>query len=394
MRVSKAVILAGGRGERIKPITNFIPKALIPIHGIPILAQQLRQLERLGFSEVIILSGYLSNSIKNFCDNFSTTLTIKCIPSNPEDSPARRLLLSREEIGHEFLLIYCDNLILSDSTIEEILSNSGSLTFLIKQRDKGNIEIRSNGSAIYYPGQRSEDLRHVELGNIKINSRIFFEVLDQTQDLPGALGLISNRVMCTFVELTSNLLSISDFGRFLKLQSGRLMVILDRDGVLIEKMAKRKYVTKIQDYKPLLENWKGLRQLSDLGIDFIIATNQPGVALGEVNEDFLLQLHQQLAAELLACGVNVLAFYVCPHHWDMNCDCRKPMPGMLLQAMRDFELKPDTTLYIGDDDRDLIAASSAGIPGILVGYEHSGSQIYPDVMAAIPQIKSLLKLVE
>jgi len=180
----------------------------------------------------------------------------------------------------------------------------------------------------------------------------------------------------------------------LKLQSGRLIVILDRDGVLLARMGKRKYVTKMQDYNPLLENWKGLRQLSELGIDFIIATNQPGVALGEVEEDFLLKLHQRLASELLVFGINVLAFYVCPHHWDLNCDCRKPMPGMLSQCIEDFKLNTGATLYIGDDDRDLLAANRAGIPGILVGYEHTADQSYPNILAAIPQIKSLLNLVD
>lgn len=394
MRTRKAVVLAGGRGERVKPITNFIPKALIPINGIPILAQQLRQLERLGFDEVIILTGYLSKSIQKFCENFPTTFALKCIPSDPNDSPARRLLNSKHEIGDEFLLIYCDNLILSDSVIEEVLNSSGLLTFLIEQREMGNTEVRFDRSVVYYPGKRKENLAHVELGNIKINTPLFFEVLEKTQDLPEALGVITNQIKCNFVALTNNLLSISNFDRFLNLQKGRLVVILDRDGVLIAKMKKRKYVTKIQDYKPLFQNWRGLLQLAELGVDFIIATNQPGVALREVNEDFLLELHQQLAAELMSYGINVLAIYVCPHHWDMNCACRKPMPGMLSQAIYDFKLDPGRTIYIGDDDRDEIAANRAGIMGILIGDEHSGSQIYSDVTAAIPQIKSLLKLVE
>lgn len=394
MRTRKAVILAGGRGERVKPITDLIPKALIPINGIPILAQQLRQLERLRFDEVIILTGYLSKSIQYFCKEFPTTLSLKCFPSDPNDSPAIRLLASKYEIGNEFLLIYCDNLILSDSIIQEVLDSSGSLTFLIEQRDTGNIELHSDGSAVYYPGKRKENLTHVELGNIKINSPLFFEVLEQTQDLPETLGIISNQIKCKFVVLTSNLLSISNLERFLNHQNGRLVVILDRDGVLIAKMEKRKYVTKIQDYQPLFQNWKGLLQLADLGIDFVIATNQPGLALGEVNEDFLLELHQQLAAELIAYGINVLAIYVCPHHWDFNCACRKPMPGMLTQAISDFKLDPGRTLYIGDDDRDELAANRAGIMGILIGDDHSGSQIYSDVIAAIPQIKLLLKLVQ
>jgi D-glycero-D-manno-heptose 1,7-bisphosphate phosphatase len=393
MQIRKAVILAGGRGERVKPITNFIPKALIPIHGIPILAQQLRQLERLGFNEVLILTGYLSESIEKFCDGFPTTLAIRCISSDPNNSPAERLIFSKSEIGSEFLLIYCDNLILEDDVIQDVLSSPGSFTFLIEERETGNIAIRPNETLIYHPGEKSVNHKHVELGNIKIESKDFFDVLEKTQDLPSALGVITKMNSCNFVEFSGDLLSISNFDRFLELEKQRLVLILDRDGVLLAKMPKRKYLTRIEDYQPLYENWKGLLELTELGIDFVIATNQPGVALGEVDEDFLLTLHQNLVGDLVAYGVNILAIYVCPHHWDVNCECRKPMPGMLLESMNEFKLNPLRTLYIGDDDRDQLAANGAGIPGILIGDGHSNPHLYPDIAAAIPEIKSILKLV-
>jgi histidinol-phosphate phosphatase family protein len=387
----RAVILAGGRGERMMPITNTIPKALVPVNGVSILAQQLRQLERLGFSEVLILTGYLSKTVEYFCNNFTTSMKIICCESDVHDSPRQRLLRIRDRINGEFLLIYCDNFIKSDDAIESVMKSKAALTFLIESRNEGNIEILENNRALYWSGKRSSELKFVELGNIKIKSETFFGELEISGDLPSALEKISSALDCSFQIANEQLSSVSDFSRYLNMENGRPKLILDRDGVLLESMPKREYVTKISEYKPLWDNWAALKELSQLGFDFIVATNQPGVALGQVSPAFLLELHQRIASDLLVEGVNVLAFYVCVHHWDENCECRKPRPGMLISAMRDFQLSPRETIYIGDADKDLEAAYAAGLDGILIGKSHTSSDKYINLSAAIPRIKDLLE---
>lgn len=390
MKTSRAVILAGGRGERMMPVTEIMPKPLIPINGQPILAQQLWQLERLGIREVLILTGYLASSVERYVENFSTSLKITCIESEPSDSPAIRLLKSRTVIGDEFLLVYCDNYILSDTDIVQVLNNSKDLTFLIEARPEGNIEIKTNGLATYDDGPRSNKLKYVELGNINIRSKFFYEILERLEDLPKTLSEFSRTFECSYVVVSGGVWSISNFERFLKLQKERPILLLDRDGVLVEKMTKRKYVTSFREYQPLRGNWLGLRELAEMGYDFIIATNQPGIALGEVDPLFLAQLHQRIVADLLEYGIIILAVYVCPHHWDENCECRKPRPGMLLNALSDFQLKNEETLYIGDDDRDLAAARSANISGVLIGHDHNEKNLFSNVSAAIGTIQSLL----
>lgn len=394
MKITKAAILAGGRGERMIPITNLIPKPLIPIQGRPILAHQLDQLERLGVEEVYVLTGYLSEAIERFCSNFQSSMTIECIASVIEFSPAERLLASKEILGDDFLLIYCDNYILSDEVIHRVLESDSNLTFLVERRIKGNVTISSKGQAFYKSGLRVEESSWVELGNIGIHSQDFFTILEKENDLPKALEVFSNTYSCKYVELVGIFWSISNFDRFLKLQSNRKILILDRDGILVAKMPKREYVTSFSEYRPLIENWEGLRELSLSGFDFIVATNQPGVALGTVGVQFLHSLHQKIVSDLLEFGINVLAVYVCPHHWDAYCNCRKPNPGMLLSALSDFQLKANQTLYIGDDDRDLKAAEAAGMQGILIGLEHTHPVIFQSVSAAFMTITSLLLPVE
>jgi D-glycero-D-manno-heptose 1,7-bisphosphate phosphatase len=390
----KAVILAGGRGERVRPITDTLPKPLIPINGKPIIAHQLEQLERLGIKEVIVLTGYLASSVKSYCDKFVSLLKITCVESDPEDSPAQRLLYSRSHIGDDFLLIYCDNYILADSDINAVLQSDSRLTFLIQPRSEGNISINDYGHSKYDAGKRRPENKYVELGNIRIQSDKFMEILNETQDLPLTLQRFSLEQNCSAVEITAGLWSVSNLGRYLKLIKDRRIILLDRDGVLLEKMPKREYVTSFEDYRPIKENWSGLSVLAESGVDFIIATNQPGVATGEVSKTFLLRLHQSMVSEMLNVGINILAVYVCEHHWNDNCDCRKPAPGMLLSAISDFGIVKEQTLYIGDDDRDLLAAKAANIEGLLIGHDHSGVFQYPNIESALKSILALTGAVD
>ena len=390
----KAVILAGGRGERVRPITDTLPKPLIPIKGKPIIAHQLEQLERIGVKEVIVLTGYLASSVKSYCDKFVSGLKITCIESDPDDSPAQRLLNSRSKIGDDFLLIYCDNYILADADINAVLQSQSGLTFLIEPRPEGNISKNMNGLSQYDAGERKPENKYVELGNVRIQSNNFMEILNETQDLPLALQRFSLEQDCAAVEITAGLWSVSNLGRYLKLIEDRRIILLDRDGVLLEKMPKREYVEGFEDYRPMNENWNGLRILGESGVDFVIATNQPGVATREVSKTFLLRLHQRMVSEMLNIGINVLAVYVCKHHWKDNCDCRKPAPGMLLNAISDFGIDKDQTLYIGDDDRDLSAAKAANIEGLLIGHDHSGNFQYPNIESALESILAAIGAVD
>ena len=390
----KAVILAGGRGERVRPITDTLPKPLLPIEGKPIITHQLEQLERVGIKEVIVLTGYLASSVKSYCDKFVSRLKITCIESDPEDSPAQRLLHSRSKIGDSFLLIYCDNYILADADISAVLQSESQLTFLIEPRPEGNISINEYGKPKYDAGERRSENKYVELGNIRIQSDKFMEILNETQDLPFTLQTFSLEQDCAAVEITAGLWSVSNLGRYLKLIKDRKIVLLDRDGVLLEKMPKREYVASFEDYRPMNENWNGLRILGESGVDFVVATNQPGVATGEVSKTFLLRLHQRMVSEMLNIGINILAVYVCEHHWNDNCDCRKPAPGMLLSAISDFGIVKDQTLYIGDDDRDLSAAKAANIEGLLIGNDHSGNFQYPNMESALKSILATIGAVD
>jgi len=110
-----------------------------------------------------------------------------------------------------------------------------------------------------------------------------------------------------------------------------------------------------------------MKKLSDSGFSFIVITNQAGIARGLVSEHQMNEMHRLMVSELENEGIKVHDIYVCPHHWNDDCLCRKPKAGMLYKASQEWSLRLDQTLFIGDDPRDCQAAYNAGCKGVYIG---------------------------
>ena len=164
--------------------------------------------------------------------------------------------------------------------------------------------------------------------------------LRNKKNIQDTFASLSNLGKLNYREIEFEYESVSEFPRYVKQNIFGKIIILDRDGVINKRMEKRTYLTKSNQLEYLERNLELFRLLSTIGYNFVVATNQPGVALGSVTESFLKQLHTRITADLRARGINVLAFYVCKHHWDTNCLCRKPKPGLLNEIVEDFKLHP------------------------------------------------------
>lgn len=363
--ITSAVILAGGKGQRMLPITEFQPKALVPVLGIPILKRQIDQLERVGIRKITILTGHFGNDIQNYVNSQSFKIDIVCIQSEPNLEPGERLARSLSSFSKEFLLLYCDNYIPDDEIVLRQINSDSKVSMVLQFRDSGNIQLRDNSTCVYIQKKRDSYSPYVELGYISIRSEDFTKILLETLDLNLSFKLFSEKNAMSYTVLNSDYQSVSDFQRYVhqKLQ-GKIMV-LDRDGILNKKMAPRKYLNSLNDLVYEVEFIEMFKILGSKGYNFVIASNQPGIATGEVSMDFLSELHQKMTIDLRAFGVNILAFYVCKHHWNDNCICRKPKPGLLNQITEDFELNASTTYFVGDEDKDIQAALSAGMKGVL-----------------------------
>ncbi|HBQ38201.1 MAG TPA: histidinol phosphate phosphatase, partial [Candidatus Omnitrophica bacterium] len=109
-RPTQAVILAGGRGSRLRPLTDARPKPLIEFHGRPFLGYLLELLREQGFEQVLLLLGYLPEAIQSYCgDGRRWNLSIDSVVSDVEDDTGRRLKLAASRLAPVFLLCYCDN---------------------------------------------------------------------------------------------------------------------------------------------------------------------------------------------------------------------------------------------------------------------------------------------
>ena len=362
--ISTALILAGGKGERMMPLTELQPKALVPINGVPILKLQINQLLKNGVSKIYVLVGYLGEQIQDYVKNLNLGEKVICIHSDPNFTPGKRLVNSLNLVTGNYILLYCDNFIPNDEIIRKQLNADKGITLLLHKRESGNIRIKNNLTAVYECNARKSENPYVELGFIAVRSAEFNNLLINTESINQALEKFTQSNITYFNILTEKYQSLSDFSIYLEQNLQGKIIILDRDGIINTGMESRKYLTSFDMLHYEENNLKILSMLASKGYNFIVATNQPGVSIGDVSETFLSELHQLISQDLRKRGINILCFYVCKHHWNDLCECRKPKPGMLNKAILDFKLNREDLVFIGDQDTDVTAASASRITGI------------------------------
>lgn len=145
----------------------------------------------------------------------------------------------------------------------------------------------------------------------------------------------------------------------------RRAVFLDRDGTLIREVG---YLSRLEDLEILSGVASALRRLGEEGYVRLVVTNQSGVARGYFDEAFVERTHRELRRRLREQGADVEGFYVCPHHPDFTgvCACRKPEPGLVLQAAREWALDLALSWVIGDKPADVELGRRAGCRAVLV----------------------------
>jgi D-glycero-D-manno-heptose 1,7-bisphosphate phosphatase len=143
-------------------------------------------------------------------------------------------------------------------------------------------------------------------------------------------------------------------------------IFLDRDGVLNRKLPEGRFVTRWSEFDPLPGVVEAIHRLNRAGLRVIVVSNQRGIALGLYTEDDVRQIHAEFQRSLATYDAHVDAFYFCPHD-KLQCDCRKPLPGLFRQARADFpEIDPATSLMIGDSFSDIEFARRLGMRSFFI----------------------------
>lgn len=141
-------------------------------------------------------------------------------------------------------------------------------------------------------------------------------------------------------------------------------VFLDRDGVINRKAPDGDYITRWEDFCVLQGVVESIAQLNQAGFCVVVITNQRCVSKGLITSSELEKLHQQMSEYLAQAGAKIDAVYYCPHETEPVCRCRKPAPGMLLDAAHSHDIDLAESWMIGDSEVDVAAGKNAGCKAV------------------------------
>lgn len=418
----KTVIMAGGRGTRIASVVSDVPKPMIPIDGRPVLERELCNLRDQGFDDIIITVSYKGDIIMDyFGDGSAFGLKIEYYDEKEPLGNAGALFKLRDRLTEDFLLLNADAVFDIDfNRFVTFHKEHGGLATLFTHPnshpyDSGLIIADQNGQVEQW--LTKEDVRpfyyknRVNAGLHVISPRLLDEVACKID--VDSIGHIGEDGKVIKVDLDRQLLKpfagtgrmfcydspeyVKDMGtpdRYYSvcndMKSGRVQaknlktrqkaIFLDRDGTL------NKYVGFLRDINQLelLEGAaEAIHRINDSGYLAVVVTNQPVIARGEVTVNELEQIHYKLETLLGQEGAYLDKLYYCPHHPDrgfegeipelkIDCQCRKPKPGMLLQAALDLNIDLTKSWMVGDSKSDILAGQAAGCRTALIASEEEG----------------------
>lgn len=419
----KTIIMAGGRGTRIAELFPNIPKPLIPVDGMPILEREIRSLAAQGFDDIILTVGYLADKIINYFGNGSKfRVKIDYFVEKTPLGNAGALFRLKNKIGKEpFFLLNADAAFDVDfKRMLEYHKQKGGLVTLFTHPnshpyDSGLIIADKEGHVEQWLSK--EDTRPQWYEN-RVNAGL--HVID-----PKALELSSKSLdLSSKVDLDRQVLKplcgtgkmfcynspeyVKDMGtpeRFHQVENDyksgvvqaknlhnkQKAIFLDRDGTINKYVG---FLRDIDDFELIDGAAEAIKLINQSGYLAIVVTNQPVIARGEVTWEQLYEIHRKMETLLGKDGAYLDGIYICPHHPDKGfagerqeykivCDCRKPKPGLLLKAAKDFNIDLSQSYMIGDDDRDVQAGLNAGCKESIKIETNKGKALLESVKAVL-----------
>jgi histidinol-phosphate phosphatase family protein len=377
VRPTQAVIVAGGRGSRLRPLTDDRPKPMIKFHGRPFLEYLVELLRDQGFERQLLLLGYRAESIiEHFGTGEPWGVELDYHVSDPEIQTGRRAVLARDAMDEHFLFLYCDNYWpMRWDAMWQHYREAGAPAMITVYRNadgysRANVRTEGDLVAVYDRSRAAPGLQGVEIGFAILPRTALDLVGDRDVQLEEAVypPLAAAGQLSAFVtdHRYHSVGSLERLPRTEAFLARTPTVILDRDGVLNLKPPRAQYVTSPEAFIWAPGALDALVALTTAGFRILVVSNQAGIARDAMTRDDLAAVEHRMAGEAEAAGARIERFYYCPHGWDEGCECRKPRPGMLIAAQRDYLLDLTRTPFVGDDERDAEAADAAGAPFYMV----------------------------
>lgn len=406
----KTVIMAGGKGTRISSVASDIPKPMIKVEGKPVLEHEIECLRDQGFQDIIITVSHLGNMIMDYFGDGSVISPVTGQPFGVhieyyfEEQPlgnAGALFEIKDRLTSDFLLLNADAMFDVDfNRFVAFHKAHGGLATLFTHPnnhpyDSGVIIADENGVVerwLTKEDERPQYYKNCVNAGLHVLSPKILETdiaaakVDLDRQLLKPLAGTGKMFCYNSPEYVKDMgtperyYAVCEDFRAGRVKEKNLInkqkaVFLDRDGTV------NKYVGFLRDIGEFeLEDGaaEAVRKINASGYLAIVVTNQPVIARGEVSFKELQEIHNKMETLLGEQGAYLDAIYFCPHHphkgyegerpeLKIDCECRKPKPGMLLQAARDFNIDLENSWMVGDGENDIAAGSRAGCRTAMVG---------------------------
>ena len=394
------VIMAGGRGTRIASMDQTIPKPMLQMAGKPILAYQLECFCRQGYTDIVLVIGHLGHVIMDyFGDGSRFGVSIRYIVEEEPLGTAGALFFLKNMVTEDFLLVNGDIIFDVDigrfyqyhrahghlATIFTHPNDHPYDSALVVADEKGKVSqwIHKEEPRQWYnncvnAGLHFLSAQLLERFCLAQKSDLDRDVLHpliaegelyayQSPEYVKDMGT-PERFHAVLRDLTSGLIAQRN------LLMPQKAVFFDRDGTINQYVG---FLRNIDDFELIDGIAECIKKANENGYLVIVVTNQPVIARGEITWMDLNKIHQKMETLLGEKGAYIDDIFICPHHPDkgfegeraeykIECECRKPKPGMLLEAAKKYNINLSDSYMVGDSKRDMQAAEAAGCTGILI----------------------------
>lgn len=383
-----AVIMAGGKGTRIKSLSSDIPKPMVLIKDKPVLQYQIENLYDNGITNIIIVIGHLGHVIKNFFkDGSDFNVSISYIEETSPLGTAGSLYYLKNIIKDDFILLFGDLLLdINWKLFIKFHKNSNALITLFAHPnmhpyDSDLLIIKDDGevSGIDEKGNLRKYYYHniVNAGIYVISPGVVQSIqnpqkLDLEKDI--ITPLIAQKKVYAYrspefikdIGTPERIFSVlsdveADIVHTKNLKNKQKAIFLDRDGTINQSHG---FINTPEKFQLIEQVSKAIQLINQSQYLCIVITNQPVIARGECTFEQLEEIHKKMETQLGEEGCYIDGLFYCPHHPDSGfsgeikslkivCECRKPNIGMLKQAETQFNLDLSSSWIIGDTTTDI-----------------------------------------
>ena len=418
--------MAGGKGTRISSVASDIPKPMIKIGGMPVLEHEIMCLRDQGLTDLIITVSHLSHIIVDYFGDGSKVSPITGKPFGVyieyyvEKQPlgnAGALFQIKDKLMEDFLLLNADAIfdINFNRFIEYHKQKGGLVTLfthpnshpydsdLIIANENGAVEqwfTKEDERPVYYRNRVNAGL-HI-LSPKVLENEINISKIDLDRQLLKPLAGTGKMFVYDSPEYVKDMGTSDRYEAVCRdfkngtipaknLKQKQKAIFLDRDGTINKYVG---FLRNIDDFDLIDGVADAIKIINNSGYLAIVVTNQPVIARGEVTLCELREIHNKMETLLGFHGAYLDGIYVCPHHphkgyvgevaeFKFDCECRKPKPGMLLQAAKEFNIDLSLSWMIGDSENDIIAGIAAGCKTGLLGTEQYGQDATDTSLVAL-----------